>query len=579
MGRMLSARAKRVPCSRFAAAVSVCLVLAWSASAEPPDLIIQDAVESHDRLLSAKARTESATQRAHEALGVWYPEFDLTANVERYSNKKTGTNRVILPGREVTASISQLLWDFGASNATVERARLAKVQTEIAEVRIRQELINEAVAAYAELLRTDEVLAFARQSEKNIRRQTGLEETRISFGSGFSTDLLQAKTQLAGAQARRVEAEGAKAVAENRYRAVFLDVPDTVSAMPGIALDGSLVPDNLEDAIQLALRENPQLRETSVNIAIARQDRENARGDNFFPRFEVVGAQSFKDNDGGTVGKEVESSIKLELSFPFNLGFTAVNTLRAAQSDIIAETRAMADLKRTVEERVRNAWEQLNTARQRARYLFEQADIARAFLEVAVEERRLGRRSLIDVLSGETALINAQSDAVAAEADVLVATSELLAATGQLSYTQIKPAPRPDRAAMLAPIRERAAAEDESGSGPDGAFDDPFGDDSMGPLDPTAPLDAPSTPPASRITPPATTDPAPPSAPASLPTPEPPPSDGAESGRTGQEWLRGGTSFDDGAGRPDPSDETAPKDPESLEEEPPLDNPLLDWAQ
>jgi adhesin transport system outer membrane protein len=40
------------------------------------------------------------------------------------------------------------------------------------------------------------------------------------------------------------------------------------------------------------------------------------------------------------------------------------------------------------------------------------------------KERRFGRRSLIDVLAGETALINASSDAASAENSI--ATSALL---------------------------------------------------------------------------------------------------------------------------------------------------------
>ena len=91
-----------------------------------------------------------------------------------------------------------------------------------------------------------------------------------------------------------------------------------------------------------------------------------------------------------------------------------------------------------VEEQVRNAWENLDTARQNAGYLENQVQIAGEFLRLASEERLHGRRSLIDVLSGETSLINAQSDAASAEADVTVAAFTLLRSSGLLDTAMIK---------------------------------------------------------------------------------------------------------------------------------------------
>jgi len=94
-----------------------------------------------------------------------------------------------------------------------------------------------------------------------------------------------------------------------------------------------------------------------------------------------------------------------------------------------------------------------------------QADIAAAFLELAREERKLGNRSLIDVLTGETELINAQSDAESAESDVIIAAYKLLNIVGELTPgvfrgqpTLMPPKPGQTEKAP-APMRE-AKAED-----------------------------------------------------------------------------------------------------------------------
>jgi outer membrane protein, adhesin transport system len=86
---------------------------------------------------------------------------------------------------------------------------------------------------------------------------------------------------------------------------------------------------------------------------------------------------------------------------------------------------------------VRNAWEGLDTAKEKLDYLRTQSDISAEFLELARKERTLGTRSLIDVLAGETSLINASADAAAAETDVAVAVYKLLNAMGQLSVDAV----------------------------------------------------------------------------------------------------------------------------------------------
>ena len=177
---------KRARFLRVAALCAVaCFCGPFDVRANSLEEMIAETVETHDRLLASQAQVTAARQRSKEALGVWYPSLDVTANVERYRLERTNTDTVIAPAQELTATITQLLWDFGGANATVERARLQLVQSEISLVLARQTLIAEALAAYINLLRSAEVVLFARRSEENIRRQTGLEEARIEAGSGL----------------------------------------------------------------------------------------------------------------------------------------------------------------------------------------------------------------------------------------------------------------------------------------------------------------------------------------------------------------------------------------------------------
>jgi len=275
-------------------------------------------------------------------------------------------------------------------------------------------------------------IQFARGSVDNIRHQAELEDSRVQRGSGFTTDVLQAKTELAGAEARLVAAVGAYKVASNRYRAVFGHDPGPVEDMYAPMTPFEDIPESLDTAIEIAMRDNPSLDASATAAYIARKDVDITKADEFYPSLNATAESSYQQDYDGTVGDKTTNLFKVELSYDFNLGLTAINTLKASEEGHVASERRYGDERDKVEEQVRNAWDNLETARLRADHLSNQANIAGEFLDLAQKERELGNRSLIDILQAETRLINANSDATSARTDVALAVYNLLAAMGHL---------------------------------------------------------------------------------------------------------------------------------------------------
>ena len=87
---------------------------------------------------------------------------------------------------------------------------------------------------------------------------------------------------------------------------------------------------------------------------------------------------------------------------------------------------------------LRTTWDGLDTAQKNAQFLTNQARISGEFLELARKERQAGNRTLLDVLGGETALINAQADAIAAKIEVLISSYTLLSLMGGLTLDSIE---------------------------------------------------------------------------------------------------------------------------------------------
>lgn len=389
-------------------------------------------LERHKLVKAAEADITGSRERIQTAIGGWYPRLNLSSFYGKERQNNFATEDTDLVTREFDITLTQLLWDFGVTNSQIRTSQLQLEQFQSQLIAARQDVLLRSLSAHVNVRRAQEALNFAKQSEENIKAQAALENALVERGAGLSTDVLQAKVTLAGAEARRVQSEGALEVALNSYRTMFYEFPADPAGLETISIPEFLMPESVEEAVQLSFEGNPNLRASMIGARIAEQTIETTRATEFYPTFELVGEMKLKKEVAGTAGFERELLGKVQFTYPFNLGFTAVNTLLASEADSTAASRRVSDLQDQIEEQARNAWSNLQTSRENAALLRNQANIAAEFLDLARKERQLGKRSLIDVLAGETNLINAQSDANSAENDVIIASLTLLSVMGQL---------------------------------------------------------------------------------------------------------------------------------------------------
>ena len=420
-------------------ALMAALLLAAPAWGQPLHDALEAMLDGHQRLAAARADERAAEAAAARARGGYYPDLKFTGSYGRANeNRPMPTEGSDLNAQQVDLSLTQPLWDFGKTDAEVDKADLAREQAATLAQSTRQDLMLEGLAAYINLHRARRSLTYARQSVDNIRRQTGLEESRVEVGAGMPTDVLQAKSQLAGAQARLSRAEGAMVAATNRYRTVFGDQPPEAAALQPVTVPFDRLPATLDDARVMARENNFQLRAMRLSEEIARAEVRRIAGADLAPKINAVALARAKKDTDNIRGVQQEQVIKVEMTYPFNLGLAPIHAHDAAREAALAAESRVTDTSSVVEELVRNAWQSLATARDNLGHLENQARISAEFLRLAREERLHGRRSLIDVLAGETNLINAQSDAASAEADVGIAAFTLLKAAGALDLDDIR---------------------------------------------------------------------------------------------------------------------------------------------
>ena len=346
-------------------------------------------------------------------------------------------NNTGMMARDTTAKITQTITDFGFTRSTVKTSKLSFEQTQAMQKQIINDVLLRAITAYLRVIQARESVKFAAQSVNNIKKQTELEDAAVSAGGGLTSDVLQAKTQLAGAQARQIQFEGVLSAARHEFEYVFEIFPKDLNSLQLLKSVFDDLPKTIEEAEQITLKKNPSLIAARFSTDISKEAINTAKT-SLFPKIKGIVSHSEKNDFGGIVGYKRESSAKVDFSYPLNLSLSEYAAKDAAIETYRATNTRIKDQENMITQMLRTTWDGLRTAQKNAQFLTNQARISNEFLELARKERKAGNRTLLDVLGGETALINAQADAIAARIEVLINSYTLLSLMGGLTLDSVE---------------------------------------------------------------------------------------------------------------------------------------------
>ena len=419
---------------------STCVALLYSvpAQAEPLSDLLPGLLDSHERIKAAQDDLAAAEAGVDRAFGDYLPSVTAKASGGHEDQLKPDSADTSTGFSDVSLSATQLIYDFGKTGAQVNRARLGQTRSALALKEAENGLVFEAISAYMGLIKAARTRGYALQTEANIKKYTGLEESRVERGRGLRSDVLQAKRNLADATATRIGADGALQNAMNRFKTVFRhDVGDLKTfARPQVPYD--LLPADVDQAVAIALDNNAGLKMAQIAYDVSLQTAAADRASLYAPKISANADLKRKSNASGTIGTKIERLVKVELSFPLYSGGKDLAAYNGSLRSSDAAKNRHDDQRYSVEETVRRAWQSLQTARATVGYRRNSANISAEFLSLANREREMGKRSLLDIMSSENAYFNSMSAAETADVDMALAVYELLYAMGQLDISVVK---------------------------------------------------------------------------------------------------------------------------------------------
>ncbi|NWG45690.1 MAG: TolC family outer membrane protein [Alphaproteobacteria bacterium] len=424
-------------------AASLMVLLAGTALAAPAgaetlsDALI--AAYTSNPTLEAQRASQMATDEGfRQSLAGWLPSVSVSGSYSTGENRRTteapafvntsdSSTTVAITAQQNVFTGFRTYYDLRRSYDLIEagRAQLTNVE---------QTVLFQAVAAYLDVLRDEQVLSLRENNVTVLTRQLEAANDRFRVGEITKTDTAQAEARLELARANRIQAEAQLTASRAAYARVIGKWPETLEPPPPLPP----LPDSEEEALGVALQLSPALSIARETEEASRRSVAIAKG-RLLPTVTLQATSRRTDvtnEDSGLLAGETQAtddSITAQLTMPLYQGGANYSSIRESQALNSRDRIRIAEAERNLREDVANAWESLRSARGRIASTSESVRASEIAYEGVQQEALVGSRTTLDVLDAEQELLDTRVALVQARRDEYVAAFNLLAVIGQLT--------------------------------------------------------------------------------------------------------------------------------------------------
>lgn len=428
--------------SRTIPLAGAAVLIAGTAGAQEPRRInleqaLRLAVQNQPAVVQARQDLRVAGAQERQAFGAFLPT--VSSNM---STSRSGAQRIdATSGRPVStgipyndqASISASLELFtGFRRGAQRRSAQATGELRLATL-LRQEY---AVAlatkqAFFNALAAAELVEVAGTRLRRADEQLRLATEKLRLGATTRSDSLRARVEYGNAQLQLIEARAELRNAQADL-ARAIGVEGLVAPMPDTALEARLGPLDTAVLRRDALARAPSVREAEAAVQSARAALAASRAA-YLPTLTASGNSNWARADSNFFGGAPFTrswSLRLTLSYPIFNGFQRETNLVTADANAVVAEARLRDARLLLDAELTQAFAALEAAA-------AQIDIARVSLAAAEEDLRmqreryrLGSATILEVLTSQITLDQAQVDLVRARYDYLVARAQIEALVG-----------------------------------------------------------------------------------------------------------------------------------------------------
>jgi outer membrane protein len=411
-----------------AVAAAVVLFLGSSASGTTVDGAIAAALAHAPEIDAAKAEHDIAKGRLEQARSGGLPSASISGTVG-YGRLDPlgffGLDAAYVTPWAVQATVEQPVFTGGRVGAEVARAKAGIVAADAGMTSVRSQVVVAVAQAYGDVLAAREVVALYSgqvSQTQEIERQA---KERFRVGESPSTDVSQAASRLAEAQAALAKAQGAQVTADTRYRNLTGVDPVDLQPLP----PNPPLPPTLDEAMETAADKNPVLQRAKAALRAAEAGARGARAERLPTISSFVEAGAVRDQFfPGYKANSVTVGIKG--NWNFFTGGRVSGKIDEANGEVRASEAQLRTAEAALREKVVAAWQDVRTTELVETASQEQAAAATEALRSVGHEVRVGMKPQIELLDAQREATAADANAAQARTARIVAAYRLLSLLG-----------------------------------------------------------------------------------------------------------------------------------------------------
>lgn len=409
------------------------IIAASAARADSLQGVVHEALTTNPELGAIRFNRRAIDHELTASRGLQLPTVDVRTDNGRHKDYSRTPTGITTGGerhwhRETQIVGSQRLFDGFESRHEIARQ---KNRVESARWRVMDtanSIALRAVQAFLEMRRAQSVLDTARGNLSSHRALLARVGSRVSGGRGTSSDMSEAQSRTAQAEALVVEAQGRLVDAQALFRAVVGRAPGKLQAAGFPAMQP---PASVDAAVAEAVAFAPSVLATQHDVTAAQSALGSAHA-RLLPRvnLEVSAHRGW----GQTVDGDREVDSRAMVVVRWNLFNGGIDKARIweAKARSMEASEISANTMRIIERETRVSWNAIQTATTRVPLLRRQVDQIRSTRTSYNAQFDAGSRRLLDLLNVQSELFVAEASLRTEEFIRVYNSYRLLAAMGRL---------------------------------------------------------------------------------------------------------------------------------------------------
>ena len=418
------------------------LFLLTNVNAETFSQALKKAYKNNPELNAERESLNVSEQELKISKGSYLPTITLSGSKSREETEKLtnrdGSNATItdVDPSVQSITITQTLIDFGRG-AELKKSKIGIQLAKAKFLKKEQEIIYKSIEAYTGLVAANEKLKINKSNVNLLDRQVETDRIRRERGNISLSDVAQSESSLAGAQAKLIQAE-------NDYLTSILNYENVIGKLndPELLDKSSIfevrIPLELDSAIQLSEKNNPELIIAKLEYEQAKKDTSGARSD-LAPTATLSFDRSKTNDLSSTFNEKDQETLKATVTWPFFSGGKNYANLNKSKSLELQKNLLLENMTTKNQTDVASAWSKYESNKSLLNSVRAQVNAAEIANEGIVAEYNSGSdRTTLEVIQSNSLLLNAQISLADSERNYILSQFNLLKSVGLLTGNYLK---------------------------------------------------------------------------------------------------------------------------------------------